>query len=68
MGKRRYGWSYVDDKKKKYIELVDKYANMLADIISVTCPHSREKSLALTKLDEAVFWAEKSIADCNKEE
>lgn len=27
-----------------------------------SCPESREKSLALTKIDEAVMWANASIA------
>jgi hypothetical protein len=34
----------------------------LAYLILSTCPESREKSLALTKLEEAVFWANASIA------
>lgn len=33
-------------------------ANMLNDY----CPESREKSLAITHLEEAVFWANASIA------
>jgi len=35
-----------------------------AILIHTTCPPSREKSLAITKLEEAVMWANKSIA-CN---
>jgi hypothetical protein len=27
-----------------------------------TCPESREKSLAFTKLEESIFWANASIA------
>ncbi|EEL13981.1 hypothetical protein bcere0016_54320 [Bacillus cereus 95/8201] len=33
-----------------------------ANLIDSTCPNSREKSLALTKLEEAVMWANASIA------
>lgn len=34
----------------------------LALLINKHCPNSREKSLALTKLEEAVMWANASIA------
>lgn len=37
-------------------------AKELAYSIDGACPDSREKSLALTKLEEAVFWANASIA------
>lgn len=33
-----------------------------ASLINETCPESREKSLAITKLEEAVMWANASIA------
>jgi hypothetical protein len=34
----------------------------LADYLIANCPDSREFSLALTKLEEAVFWANAAIA------
>lgn len=34
----------------------------LALQIGVECPDSREKSIALTKLDEVVMWANAAIA------
>ena len=37
-------------------------AFQLADVINMSCPESREKSLAFTKLDEVVMWANASIA------
>lgn len=33
----------------------------LARLIEDECPDSREKSLALTKLEEVMMWAEKSL-------
>jgi hypothetical protein len=37
-------------------------AKELAYLIDVEAPNSREKSLAMTKLEEAVMWANAAIA------
>lgn len=37
-------------------------ARRLAGVINAECPDGREKSLAVTKAEEAVFWANASIA------
>ena len=37
-------------------------AKILAAYINEYCPDSREKSIAMTKLEEAVMWANASIA------
>lgn len=37
-------------------------AKELAEMIEVRCSNSREKSLAMTKLEESVMWANASIA------
>lgn len=34
----------------------------LAILMDAECPDSREKSLAITKVDEAVMWANAAIA------
>jgi hypothetical protein len=34
----------------------------LAKFIEKACPESREKSLALTRIEEAIMWANASIA------
>jgi len=34
----------------------------LADMINELCPDSREKSTAITKLEECIMWANASIA------
>lgn len=49
------------DQPTRYTELRDK-AKELAVLINFHCPDSREKSLALTKLEEAVMWANSAIA------
>ena len=37
-------------------------AKELAILLTEMCPPSRERSLAMTKLEEMVFWANASIA------
>jgi hypothetical protein len=34
----------------------------LAEMVNELCPDSREKSLSLTKIEEAVMWANAAIA------
>lgn len=36
--------------------------HVLADTIATYCPPSRERSLAITKIEEAVMWANAAIA------
>lgn len=43
-------------------EEIRKRALEYADYLISTCPDSREFSLAITKLEECVFWANASIA------
>lgn len=45
----------------KRIEHVRETAKMLLSDIAHKCPGSRERSLALTHLEETVMWAVKSI-------
>jgi hypothetical protein len=44
-----------------YEELRER-AKLMALALDSLCPESRELSLALTKLDEVVFWANAAIA------
>lgn len=37
-------------------------AKKTAELINRNCPESREKALAMTKLEEAIMWANASIA------
>ncbi len=50
-----------DAQVPKYVEIRAE-ARSLAHLINDDCPESREKSLALTKLQEAVMMANAAIA------
>lgn len=51
----------IKDQAENYIRLREQ-AKELAYSINSICPESREKSLALTKLEESIMWANASIA------
>jgi len=55
-----------DVQAKKYIRIRE-IAKQLALGIAEMCPDSRERSVALTKVEEAVMWANASIARNNAE-
>lgn len=46
----------------KWYEHIRAIGGEFAQLIDDLCPESREKSLAWTHIDEAVFWANASIA------
>ena len=50
-----------EDQFYRY-QLIRDTAKKLAGLIRGACPESREKSLAFTKLEEAVMWANAAIA------
>lgn len=54
------------DQPKRY-ETLRSIAKEFAYRIKGNCPDSREKSLALTKLEESVMWANAAIARNEKE-
>ncbi len=43
-------------------EAIRNKAKELAELIEAECPASREQSVAFTKLEEAVMWANAAIA------
>ncbi len=49
------------DQAERYEELRDK-AKELAELVCESCPQSRELSLSLTHLEQAIFWANAGIA------
>ena len=50
-----------DGQPERYVAIRDA-GKALALVVSGNSPYSREQSLALTKLEEAVFWANAAIA------
>ena len=52
----------VDDSIVKRFEVIRDEAKVLGRQILNSCPESRERSLALTNLEQTVMWAVASIA------
>jgi hypothetical protein len=50
-----------DDQPQRYEQIRD-LARAFAASLATKCPQSRELSLALTKLEECMMWANASIA------
>lgn len=50
------------DKKRADHEKARKACQQAAERLNRLCPEGREKSLAITKLEEAMFWANAAIA------
>ena len=53
--------SPISDQPKRY-ESIRAEALAFARVINALCPESREKSLAITNLQQTVMWANASIA------
>lgn len=53
----------INNKMIKIRELALNFAKEISEL----CPDSREKSLAFTKLEEVMFWANAAISRYNEE-
>lgn len=51
----------VTEEQQARIETVRSSFSKMYDVIDINCKSNREISLALTKLEEAQFWAIKGI-------
>ncbi|MCI0563110.1 MAG: hypothetical protein MN733_31920 [Nitrososphaera sp.] len=58
----RFNYHQVDDVNIEKMKMLRERAVELASAIIILSPVSREQSLALTNLEQALFWANASIA------
>lgn len=61
----RFVYHVSDEEQKKKYEEIRKLMLELAHALNALCPESREKSLSITNLEQAQFWANASIARHN---
>ena len=59
---RRFVTINLSDNQKASCDRNNSKAREFAELINGQCPDNREKHMALTKLEEATMWANKSIA------
>lgn len=57
-----YTYHAPDNDQRERYESIRAHAKDFAYLIEEFCPESRERSIAFTKLDECVMWANASIA------
>lgn len=57
----RAKYTNVDEEKQNRIDDIRNMFSDVYDFIETNCKPSRETSLAITKLEEAQFWAIKGI-------
>ena len=57
----RAKYTDVNDEQKNRIDDIRNMFSDVCDFIETNCKQSRETSLAITKLEEAQFWAIKGI-------
>ncbi len=58
----RFSYHAPDDDRVRLHGRIREELKMVADFLDAKLPDGREKSLAITKLEEAMFWANASIA------
>lgn len=58
----RFNYHKPDEKKVQGHDAVRASLLWVANMLNETVPEGREKSLAMTKLEEAMFWANAGIA------
>lgn len=61
----RFKYHELDAIKVQKMENIRKNFLWMAEFINEMCPDGREKSLAITQLEEAQFWTNAAIARDN---
>lgn len=59
---KRAVYTEVNEDQQKRIDDIRLMFSKMYDVIETVCKPSRETSLAITKLEEAQFWAIKGIS------
>lgn len=59
---KRFTYHSPKESQPERYGLIRDEGKALARTIMLSCPESREKSIAITKIEEAVMWANASIA------
>ena len=59
---RNFSYHAPTEEQVDRFETIRNGAKSLAAYVNEYCPDSREKSLAITKLEEFVMWANASVA------
>jgi hypothetical protein len=59
---KRFTYHAPKGNQAQRYEKMREWGLHVASFIQENCPDSREKSLAITKLEEAIMWANASIA------
>lgn len=59
---RRFSHHKVDDRQRDQMEDIRSIAHRLAQAMWRMAPDSRELSLAITNIEQAVFWANAAVA------
>lgn len=58
----RFKSHHMTDKNKVKSNRLRNQTTILAESIDIYCPESREKSIALTKLEECLFWCNAALS------
>lgn len=60
--KARFTWRLEDHAGAKKCKAIREFSYDFALIVTNLCPEGREKALALTKIEEAMMWANAAIS------
>ena len=62
MTKSKFDYRRPNPKQEAYYATIRNAAKQMADVLDACCPESRERSLAHTNFEQAIMWANRSVA------